>query len=142
MTSQFTQEEIERLAKEENTFVYGWKDTTSIEEENVLSPDAVLAYIDRCLALGSVAKCMQDPVLKEFATKTHPRIFQNIWDAKKLRLVKSMVFAAQASERTPDKKESIMTNLHLKFMGYGRKDRRRFMRNMGAVKRQKQTKKK
>lgn len=128
-----TDDQIEHIVEDDtnNCYVYGWKEGTKVEE--VMPMATVLDRVERCAAKGDGA--LSDPELLDFR-KTHPRIFEAAisGDKKRLRLVRAMIETRARCEASPEVEEEAMTSLHLQWMGFGRKDRRKMLRNLEKAK--------
>lgn len=126
-----TNTDVDRLVEDDtnNTYVYGFTGGEQLAE--VMPMADVLARVDRCVEIGNPAMCMADPELAAFS-KTHPKIFAAVsaGDKKMIRLVRSLVETKARCETCPEDTDREMTNLHLQWMGFGRKDRRKMMRNV------------
>jgi hypothetical protein len=126
-----TDEELKKLHDSNDQIIgYEFSTPTVLRDDEKLSMEEVEDRIGRCRLLGTREKCMADDEIREFATRTHPKIFEAVMenDVKKMRLLQRMIDTKKRVSQRPETEEQEMVDLHLRLMGFDRTARRRMIR--------------
>jgi len=113
-----TQEEVRRL-HDSSSQIQGYEYVYDYElnEEEKLSMEEVEDRVKRC-SCKTREECLQDPELRRFAERTHPKIFEAVMskDPKRLKILRQMIATNKRIARRPETEEKELKNLQAKIL--------------------------
>lgn len=113
-----TQEEVRKLHNSSSQITgYEYVYDYELKEEEKLSMGEVEDRIKKCKG-KTREECLADPQLKQFAERTHPKIFNTVMsgDKRKLKLLKQMIAMNKRIVKRPQTEKKELEKMHNKIL--------------------------